>query len=372
MHRDQELNQDVKIGMIILFLINIIPIINDIFRCCIHGDFIASIMSKSGSMIIGDIIYLCAGILSLILLFFIDYKKYKYLAYCFSLRQLVILYVFCSRGHSGWYEWLWYVVCFILIAYSALFPIYVHTNRSKKIIIVLTVIFTWYFGWWRGSIIYLIYTVSSFLALPIMFLMLYTDRKEKTQIDSSQKFYFEHRSVALAIFLSFITLGIYFIYWFVRIVKQVKEFHGDYSSCTDEVWLNLLVPFYGLYWLYTRNRQMYLDAYQRGEMMKDSSGTCLVFAILGMPLISYGIMQNNMNRYTEMQKINIQNVPTPQISVPSQVNVTKQPHINNNPEPVKKETNVKDKLIELQDMLNAGLITQEDYDIKKQKILKDM
>lgn len=40
--------------------------------------------------------------------------------------------------------------------------------------------------------------------------------------------------------------------------------------------------------------------------------------------------------------------------------------------PVTQETNTKDRLKELQDMLSAGLITQEDYDIKKQKILKDM
>lgn len=401
MKQNQVLNHGVKTGMIVLFLINIIPTIFGIFDCCIHVDFMTLFTSQYR-----DIVFVCIiciiNILALILLLFIDYKKYNYIAYCLSASQLVFLYSFCLRGHSGWYEWLWYVVCFFLIAYSVLFPIYVHTSMSKIVVIVSIVFNSWFrlgtgrditsaftsnyvvyfleqinmpireIGGIIWSILYLVYSVSSCLVIPIMFLLLYTDRKEKNQIDTSQKFYFEHRSVALCIFLSFTTFGIYFIYWFVRIVKQVKEFHGDYSSCAGEVWLNLLVPFYGLYWLFTRNRQMYLDAYQRGETMKDSSGTCLVFAILGMPLISYAIMQNNMNRYTEIQKIKIQNVPKPQIPVPSHVNITREAHINNNAEPVKKETNIKDKLKELQDMLSSGLITQEDYDNKKQEILKQM
>lgn len=114
--------------------------------------------------------------------------------------------------------------------------------------------------------------------------------------------------------------------------------------------LNLFVPFYAYYWLYTRNYQLALDAYHRGETMKDSSISCLIWAILGMPVISLAILQNNMNHYTEMKQF-----------------VTSSQNVTSAPSPLPKE-----KLSELQDLLASGLITQADYDKKKEEILENL
>lgn len=417
MKQNSEINQGVKIGMIVLFIIDIILMGIYIILTLQVDDYYGFLYSDV-------VMNICSCLLALGLLLFTDHKKCRNIAYCVSMSQVIFFYgiteiatgnilhnLSLSEDEGNVLRLFCYVCFFILVACSFIYPIYVHTSISKRKVLGLTVFLAFIRVWimfhvMEESITYalsshcpieqtvatMFYVIAFVLCgavIPIMFLLLWEDgvendpmetlqsfdfghQKEETCPNTSPKFYFEHRSVALCIFLSFTTFGIYFIYWFVRIVKQVKEFHGDYSSYAGEVWLNLLVPFYGLYWLFTRNRQMYLDAYQRGETMKDSSGTCLVFAILGMPLISYAIMQNNMNRYTEIQKIKIQNVPKPQIPVPSHVNITREAHINNNAEPVKKETNIKDKLKELQDMLSSGLITQEDYDNKKQEILKQM
>lgn len=206
-----------------------------------------------------------------------------------------------------------------------------------------------------------------------VFVVITQEAGETHYQSNGNEYEFEYRSVGLCIFLSIITCGIYFFYWFVRIVKQVKEFHGDYSSCAKEVWLNILVPFYGWYWLYTRNKQMYLDAYNRGGRMKDSSASCLLLAIFRLGLISYAVMQNNMNHYTEMQRIKAHNMSRPQqMPVSSHVNIAHEPYNRNVAPSAKQEINSIDKLKELQSMLKEELISQEDYDMKKQEILKDM
>lgn len=198
---------------------------------------------------------------------------------------------------------------------------------------------------------HLFVTFVSIIILAIVIIWSATTSTGNSTMES-EIYDFEHRSVALAIFLSIITAGIYYFYWFVRIIKQAREFHGNYMSCAGEVCLNLFIPFYSYYWFYTRNYQLAVDAYERGESMKNNSISCMVFAILGMPFISLAIMQRNINRYIEMK----------QFKHASQNVITKG----------NMQGSAKEKLSELQDLLVSNLITQEDYDEKKKEILLNM
>lgn len=77
--------------------------------------------------------------------------------------------------------------------------------------------------------------INLILIISIIVIIYHAAKPKDFATTTLSDFYeFEHRSVALAIFLSIITCGIYYIYWFVRIIRQVKEFHGDYTSCAGE------------------------------------------------------------------------------------------------------------------------------------------
>ncbi len=108
---------------------------------------------------------------------------------------------------------------------------------------------------------------------------------------------FTYRSVASCLFLCLITCGIYGIYWTAVMIREVRQFHGDYSPATKEVLLYLFVPFYNWYWGYTRGRQLYYDSYRINGNLPDRSGMYLLFSILGWYAIVFAVMQSDMNSF---------------------------------------------------------------------------
>ena len=62
------------------------------------------------------------------------------------------------------------------------------------------------------------------------------------------------RNIATSIILSFVTLGIYLIYWEYLLVKNIRVIKKDESSCTGEMLCLIFVPFYAVYWWYTRGK----------------------------------------------------------------------------------------------------------------------
>ena len=103
------------------------------------------------------------------------------------------------------------------------------------------------------------------------------------------------RKVGISIVLSLITAGIYLIYWKYLLVKNIRALKGDESSCTGEMLCLILVPFYSLYWWYTRGEfvKRYCDEHQ---FPSDCGGIIyLILGLFGWSIVSVGIMQNDFN-----------------------------------------------------------------------------
>lgn len=196
---------------------------------------------------------------------------------------------------------------------------------------------------------------ASFLRLFVVPIMFSFVKQDLRYGNPKTTFSFKRRSVALSIFLSVTTCGIYFLYWFASIVEQVRYFHKDYRDPSSEILLNIFVPFYGYYWFYTRGKQMYHDSVSRGGNLKDSSGVYLVLSILGMSIVALALMQNAMNNYTSSPK-----------STHGAMYNNQNPGLSEKDTP---EKTVMDSMNELASLLDAGLITQEDFEKKKQDIL---
>lgn len=103
------------------------------------------------------------------------------------------------------------------------------------------------------------------------------------------------RSIALAIILSLITCGIYYIYWFVVLNDEINELTGDHAAPSGIVAFLLSVitcGIYGLYWAYVMGRKA---AYLNGTT--DSGILNLIVALFGFQIVNLALFQDAANRY---------------------------------------------------------------------------
>ena len=103
------------------------------------------------------------------------------------------------------------------------------------------------------------------------------------------------RNIGTSILLSIVTFGIYLIYWEYLLVKNTRAIKKDNSSCTSEMLCLVFVPFYPLYWWYTRGKLVKDEFTSHGYSASGSEITYLVLGIFGLGIVSMAIMQNDFN-----------------------------------------------------------------------------
>ena len=103
------------------------------------------------------------------------------------------------------------------------------------------------------------------------------------------------KSIAVCILLSLVTIGIYYIYWEYLLVKNIRALRGDNGSCVGEMLCLVLVPFYALYWWYTRGEEVKRYFVSHNQTTTGSGLLYLILAILGLGFIDAAIMQNDFN-----------------------------------------------------------------------------
>ena len=104
-------------------------------------------------------------------------------------------------------------------------------------------------------------------------------------------------NIAEFIFYSIISFGLYQIVWLYMLVKNIRAIKKDDSNCLGEMLCLMLVPFYPLYWWYSRGK--FIREKFAGEGHHHARGkekTYLVLGIFGLSLISMAIMQSDFNR----------------------------------------------------------------------------
>ena len=103
------------------------------------------------------------------------------------------------------------------------------------------------------------------------------------------------RPIAMCILLSIVTLGIYLIYWEYLLVKNTKAIKNDTSSCTSEMLCLIFVPFYFIYWCFTRGKLVKDQFASLGYTATGNETAYLILGIFGLGIISMAIMQNDFN-----------------------------------------------------------------------------
>lgn len=103
------------------------------------------------------------------------------------------------------------------------------------------------------------------------------------------------RNIGVCILLSIITFGIYGIYWTYLLVKNTRSIQKNTDSCTGEMLCLILVPFYSLYWWYTRGEKVKIEFSEHNYNTTGNGVVYLVLAIFGLSIVSMAIMQNDFN-----------------------------------------------------------------------------
>ncbi len=106
----------------------------------------------------------------------------------------------------------------------------------------------------------------------------------------------KQRGVAAAIILSIVTIGIYGIYWFIKLTDETNALAKPEHKTTSggKAFLLTLVTFgiYGIYWAYKMGQKM-------GDMNggNDQSVVFLLLSLFGLSIVAYAMAQSELNRH---------------------------------------------------------------------------
>lgn len=114
----------------------------------------------------------------------------------------------------------------------------------------------------------------------------------------------QHQNYFGKIVLSFITFGIYGVYWLYKQVSRMYRLTGsEVSGSGTETFLMLFIPFYAIYWGYTRGDRYSKAASElNGRSFSDRSGVYLIIFLIVGTFIGTLVLQADNNSYAEILK----------------------------------------------------------------------
>ncbi len=110
----------------------------------------------------------------------------------------------------------------------------------------------------------------------------------------------KERSIPLCIILSFVTCGIYTLYWIYCLNDEVSWTAGEESQTSSAmvVILSLVTcNIYTWYWLYKKGEQIAAVKENNGQSGSSEAILYLILGIFGLSLISLALMQDSVNKY---------------------------------------------------------------------------
>lgn len=111
-----------------------------------------------------------------------------------------------------------------------------------------------------------------------------------------------NRNIAVAIILSLVTCGIYGIYWFVVMTDESNKVSNDNSTSGLLAFVLTLITcgIYGIYWYYKMGQKMYQAGKMYNKEIADNSILYLILGLFGFGIISYALIQSDLNKFSSM------------------------------------------------------------------------
>lgn len=109
------------------------------------------------------------------------------------------------------------------------------------------------------------------------------------------------KNIAVCIVLSIVTCGIYGLYWLYTMAEDMRVLSGDAAAPTGGMVLILSIVTCGIYlwyWLYKQGTYIEGMKAARGLPTGSSAILYLILALLGFSIVSYALLQNDINTLT--------------------------------------------------------------------------
>jgi len=101
------------------------------------------------------------------------------------------------------------------------------------------------------------------------------------------------RNIVTCIILTLITCGIYGIYWVICMAREAVSVKDPSDSGVLEIVLMLFLPFLGFY---LAEQKLAKGCEEKGIEHKDNSILYLILGLLGLGIVNYCMMQNDLNK----------------------------------------------------------------------------
>ncbi len=112
-----------------------------------------------------------------------------------------------------------------------------------------------------------------------------------------------NRNIVVAIILSLVTCGIYSIYWFIVMTDDANTVSGDNKTSGAMAFVFTLITcgIYEIYWYYQMGKKLYAAGRTYGKDIADNSVIYLVLGIFGLGIVSYALIQSDLNKFSTQQ-----------------------------------------------------------------------
>ena len=102
----------------------------------------------------------------------------------------------------------------------------------------------------------------------------------------------KQRNIVTAILLTLITCGIYGIYWVIMLAREAVSVKDPEDSALLEIVLMLFLPFLGFF---LAEKKLAEGCAAKGIPHDDRSIIYLILGLLGLGIVNFCMMQNDLN-----------------------------------------------------------------------------
>ena len=113
----------------------------------------------------------------------------------------------------------------------------------------------------------------------------------------------KERNLVLYIVISLVTCGLFALYWFITLTDDAKMAANDTQLASGGMALLFTIitcGIYGIYWAYKMGKLMEQAQKNYGLPAKDNSVLYLILEILGLGIVVYALVQNDLNTIATM------------------------------------------------------------------------
>ena len=176
------------------------------------------------------------------------------------------------------------------------------------------------------------------------------ESREETNAAADGEYGDAYCSIGKHVVLGIVTCGVWYYIWIFRTTKYLNKAPGaeEYSPI-GRMFMCMFIPFYQIFWYFNHGKRIDAIAKSKNPNASEVATMCLLFGIF-IPFVAYVIMQVKINELCTAKGGNAEPVAVP-VSVPAA------------------ETSSADELRKYKQLLDEGVITEEEFEAKKKQLL---